>query len=553
MQATPSQYESPKLINKCLNGWGRAQKLCRMVGLLCVVLVVVYLVWFTLSPSLQSRWMLIDDHTIAWNLGSDRSLHASELFPNLMKSEAGRPGLESRYRPAYFFMTLLETMVWGDNTHQWYLSRQLMAAVFLLGVGYVTFELLGALGAVGVVLWVISFPWWMDIWCRLGPAENYCAFGLGIYLLAVVKILRPGFNEISRPLRIGLWIAFVLGNCLMFGSKENWLAILFPNFVIAFLLWRRKRTDLFGWLMLSISIMFNVGVGIATAIGLKNRGHVYADAYGVHVSFADLLSQLPIMIDGMWSALSAPLVIAILLIIWLLTTKFNDPRERARRVISLILGASIFIVFYIWHQLFYAGSWHLAMRYAFPIELLAPGFLVFVLSQVASALSQRVSVTISKTLLSAACLALSVPQWNWGNIEAIRSQSEGYAALSQKFTAFLDEVSQDARNDPNSVVVIEADASGIPWEFEPVISVARYLNLYGLADRTFLRLHGSAKRPPVKVLRDMIGRLSKTGKLRGSTAARIQPIDQLKDQQCISLMITSDTSNLCSTQTRVPL
>jgi hypothetical protein len=71
---------------------------------------------------------MIDDHEIFNFLGPRLHLPLTEIWSTLVaKTEVG--SLQGLFRPGYYVFKLIETSLWGDNVHLWYLARTIGFAV----------------------------------------------------------------------------------------------------------------------------------------------------------------------------------------------------------------------------------------------------------------------------------------------------------------------------------------------------------------------------------------------------------------------------------------
>ena len=118
----------------------------------------------------EANWWLIDDHEIFLFLGHRNHLPFSELFSTMLaKTEVGT--WQGRYRPVYYFLRILETCLWGNNVHLWYLTLAVTMAIFIGALWWALSRFLPFWLSLAALIPVITLYFWSDIWTRLGPCE----------------------------------------------------------------------------------------------------------------------------------------------------------------------------------------------------------------------------------------------------------------------------------------------------------------------------------------------------------------------------------------------
>ena len=192
-------------------------------NLILFILVVVGLLGLY-YPNLEAQWGIIDDHEVFSYLGDDLELHMNEILPVLVKyTEIGNYGKTTRYRPAYHFIRILESWLWGAKVHYWYFFRFLLlvTSVFLLWKSFQPF--LGTIFGGLLTLMLISGSWMGNIFSRLGPSETYAFCGLSVYIYSSYKLFEHGGH---RAIGIKWWSIHTLACLVCIGSKENFLFML---------------------------------------------------------------------------------------------------------------------------------------------------------------------------------------------------------------------------------------------------------------------------------------------------------------------------------------
>lgn len=167
-----------------------------------------------------------DDHEIVMASGN--------AIGSWLHSEAFQPWL--RWRPSYYTMRYLETMLWHNNAFAWHLTRLIgiSSGIYLLCLSSI--KIIGpATGSLLGIALVFS-PVLNDFAQILGPAETYCFFGLSLWafgctgLLEWFGLLKNECFQARNKMSSG-WHAFLvlIGSVIAAGSKENLVILMLPN------------------------------------------------------------------------------------------------------------------------------------------------------------------------------------------------------------------------------------------------------------------------------------------------------------------------------------
>jgi hypothetical protein len=176
-------------------------------------------------PVLNSSFGLIDDHEIIWFIYEFNTNR--DILKILNNTEFGLSSDISRFRPVYYFLRVLESVLWGNNPFSWYLTRFIIALLFSLTFAYTVSKLFPNYLSTILIVVVLSSKYWSDIFTRLGPSENYSVFGFTIFIIWVIRFL----SIKKLTLLSTLWLTFSL--LIMAGSKENLLiVIIIPIFIL---------------------------------------------------------------------------------------------------------------------------------------------------------------------------------------------------------------------------------------------------------------------------------------------------------------------------------
>lgn len=176
-------------------------------------LLILAITSISFVPMLFSGFGLIDDHEII-SLNEALSYRGIYGFINYWL------GFEDfqetiRFRPTYILLRGIEALIFGTNFALWDFSRLIMCLVFGLGVYSIVDTLLDKRYAVILACISVAAPWSPYVFFKLGPAESYGLFFLGILLWVLASNLRNKY------------LYLVLISCLLVGVKESFLPFIF--------------------------------------------------------------------------------------------------------------------------------------------------------------------------------------------------------------------------------------------------------------------------------------------------------------------------------------
>ena len=437
------------------------------------------------GENIRAKWWVQDDHEIMLYLGTDQTTSLSELPHLLMGTEVGRPGGFTRYRPTYFTLRICETIIWGDSPRLWYGARLVMFAVSFALFWRVLARWIGIAPAGMVVLYCLTYRFWGDIWCRLGPAETYCVLGTAMFVVGVAAIVRYARSESQPSWRrtIGYWILLTAGAMLAMGSKENFLLMLLPTWAVVVLLLRTKRMSKIAGSFSALVTAYGVFIGICVVMAVSRSG---VDVYSRSVSSGYRLSLAghafaQVFANISWWDLAPVAVLAGAAIFW---------RAHIRAFIAPFIRTAVIVVclllFYVSQFVFYNGQWPTGgMRYDFPGALVCPLYWVAVAALFMDMLRiARVRSNVVRFLQVAAVLVLAALVFNKG-FAPIRKRCKLNVALTRGFTGLLDRAVDRLRKDPDRPVVV---ISYSIRDGEASVSIQRFLRAKGARNPLYLKL-----------------------------------------------------------------
>ena len=462
--------------------------------------VLFLLVSFYMFGQLRhSELGLIDDHEILRFLGPDHVIRLSDI-PSILfgQTEVGRWGHDTRLRPVYYLVRIIESALWGTDTGLWYSVRVVIVAftAMMASVTVLRATLRGAadrlqqsltvlISLIAGVL-VLTLPAWSDIATRMGPAETYVAPAIAVFALGAVEIW-------ATPARKHGWILLVVGYLLAVGSKEDCLVLIVPLLVVTLAKFGPARRPRFLIILFAIAATATAYEALGIALGTAG-----VDIYGNRRTaglLVDVLSSNPF--------LASTLFFTVIALIWdvsrLAPGKDTGSSTQLGRALSWLrlfpftlvsaLTVALVIGEAFLYQNYYSEGVFSPVRYGFITELcLVVGFVTLLaivarLVSTAGALRWSIGVAaaigLTLTVLSTP-LADHLTQFN-----SARPLSIALAAQSQFVSQEIQQGIADVRDHGGSQVVLVVDQ---PLDYERVQSLSEFLAYYGATDAVYLQV-----------------------------------------------------------------
>lgn len=179
--------------------------------------VIVYI------PLWNAQFWVIDDHEIIAMrqtfIESKVGLWQS-LYDMLLATEVGHFPNGSRFRPFYYFVRIVKSILFENNSTVWFIFQTTVFFMALLAFGQAIKNTLPtAITALAMVL-LASLPFNLDMWSRLGPGENGAFF---FFMLFFLGLSRLGKNTWAWPI-------CCLAATAAMGYKENFILLILPLF-----------------------------------------------------------------------------------------------------------------------------------------------------------------------------------------------------------------------------------------------------------------------------------------------------------------------------------
>ncbi len=507
-------------------------------------LVALMLATYSLGPLNRSQWAIQDDHEIAFFAGPTGHLSFWDIPRTLAESEIGSAGRIARFRPSYMGLRLLEVSLWGFSPTGWFRTRMVLYSLSVFLVGWVVAARIGIVAAVGVLVWVLSAPYWFYVWGRLGVAESYAAFGCALWALGIYLLWSDATTSAHIPryrLSLGI-LLFVLGNAVAVGGKETLLILAVPNLILAIVEIRSgRRGGARSWACLA-----NVLVAIAVATPLLFYFTAKpVDYYGQSVELQQRVAVLALGAIRL-TILHDAFIVA--LAVWLGTrilafSRIVRPSSAWHRLTSfLTLASASALALFLSQFVLYNGDITPNTHYQFPAALAGPALLVVISICLRDYFHRTGALRTERAVyyISAAAF-LGVALLSLHGFREQRETSQGWAAATTDFTTRVTAAATMARAHHNVPIVI---ISGRPLDFEPIVSVDRFLRVLGASNPLFLVLDWDTSRrqwSPLELhIASSVEQLARDGGLGFQPARQLNPA-----APCLSIGLSHEPRQSC--------
>jgi hypothetical protein len=489
-------------------------------------------------PSFSAWFLPIDDHEYVRYLGTN-SLDIWQVPYQLFRTtEVGSFGHSSRFRPIYYLIRLLLISTIGGHPGTAFFFRAAIQAVvafmafaacrnvFQKASSSVlerrlrdTWSLIIAIGVVG------SFSW-IEISTRLGPAELELAFGVGLTVLALTKLIT--ITGTTNRFPNNYFAAMLLGVVIASGSKENGTITLIPLAYILFKERRILRQSAFKVVMILIALITPLLVLSNTVIDNLRNG----------ASYEDRKFTIPQIWDLLYSHAQTPYFLIILIctvltyLLWSVTKTISDKA-------GLVLVAFFFLL-NISESFFYGDNagpirYKLLSDYSFVLVLGITFFQLFNYFCRQNKIRPVGAITAFLVLVFAVLVINSPIQ----NLINQNKQSENTFASSSTWRKSIAELSNLAAQNNTTPILIHEFDSAIDGEM--TVSLIRFLKYKGMTNTIFLQIHERQNNWD-EALRNLT-----SYSIYGNLDLGISPLSQLSKAAksiCISFGTNLDNPNL---------
>ncbi len=482
-----------------------------------------YYLW---GYNLKASWHLIDDHEIMRFLGSDEKMLLSELPSKLLSTEVGTWGKTLRFRPAYYFLRLLETCLSGNSPFWWYFTRYLMFCISVMILWRIMQQNIGMIFSIVFVLFVFAFKYWSHIFVRIGPAETYAVFGIALYSFAFMYFYRHIHGKIELKYKWGLGLCMSIGAMVSIGSKENFVLLIIPTIFLLYCGLRKRKMNLVLLINSSVIIGFCLFVGIVIYLALSATGH------DIYANDTTTSSRLKILLQGLLQVVTkfkllVIIPLGVLLGIIIRYKKGKDAFYTYIKVVkkNLILLAVILFI-YLSQYVFYNGKWPHNGHYDFPGMLTVPFFYLLILHTLSEVCKiMKISGIYNWGIRIFVITVLFFQFYPMNKYKHLRKVSYENQKFTTELKRTLGGIVEECKAQPDTPILIE---SLDVWDYEPIWSIRIFLSVKGIENPMYLRLNGysgnSFTSGRKKILADALQRISENGGWAGYL-----PLSQLEE------------------------
>jgi hypothetical protein len=431
--------------------------------------------------TLRGNWWVIDDHELINFMGPTGRLAWKEFIPKLLQTEVGQPGAYVRYRPIYFIFRLLGAAVLGNHPILWYAVQLAILIFFICTLWYLTAQFIGLLSGGLFTLFILSGLYWPDIFARLGADETYAVLGFTFFVLGAYGVIT---HAELRALKLD-WLFILLGSIIAVGSKENEIILIVPlAFLFIFQLKRRKFSR---WILIAfmLSMGWILSISSVLVVALAATG---MDQYANSVHPVE---RIGVLIHGIFSLRGVSILIPLLISLglWGYYARFCKKPIISKYLRYLSFSIMAIFVFYLSQYVFYNGYWPANNRYDFPGMLYTPLLFLLIYSYGVKIYGEQ-----DQTRKSVSLIHFFIPVVM---LIAILVYQDGFAyanyavgnhvELSNNFSNQINSIGILSKADSRLAIILEA---GAPFDYEPIISYAKFLRADGVSNPIYVRWTG---------------------------------------------------------------
>lgn len=470
---------------------------------------------YIFGPNFKAKFWLIDDHEILYFLSSKTNQRSwGDFFYILFnQTEVGEFGVNTRFRPSYYVLRLIETFLWKDNPTLWYISRFSILVSFLFSLTLLYRFILSTPVALAWVFTSFSFIYWADIFFRLGPGETYIVLGFSIFTLS-------SFNW-KKKLNSGLlvFILQIVSVMIMIGSKENMVLTAFLP--ILFYVFPKTEIRRVSFLKFIYAIPFVFSLSIVYAVFSAISANP-VDINGNSIQFSTKIYKILNLLSSPLAFQPLIFCLVALVLVFKRSRLFWFFRYRKNLFfLFLFLFANILL-----NIVFYGGDLPQNNRYDFPTSIFS---IVFVIIGLGFILGQVFRIYKIKPRIPIGLISLVVASFGFSSlsINELQNSSRKNAKRTMALSQAIEEMKQESLQ--STAIIYVRDYT----DFEPADSFLRISKYNELPWKIFLVID------PIRYnsdfhdgLMDYLRNLSKTGDTkRGITSDN--EMKSLKRLNCI--------------------
>lgn len=433
-----------------------------MIHKLVPLLVFAVFGYYLIGGLFSARLGMIDDHEIPYFLGSDGVIKLVDLPKVIGMTEIGAWGEYLRFRPSYYTIRVLETMLWRDNATMWFVTRYVLL-VLSMWMGFrIMSQYLPKILSYLFLFYTMTMPFWADILTRLGPSETYAVLALMLF---------------AYGWQFGKSGLLFLGYILAVGSKENMLFLL-PLLIIWLVIKIIKksltRNEIFG-VILSLGFTAWILGGIILATSRAGT-----DIYGTPISYRYRITRfvwdIPKIIAerSMYFSVATTFIMAF----------FALAKKYRKLAMAPLVCAAILYISVASQYIFYPNTIPSHSRYDYPALVLVRIIdLVAIYGLVRLTSSWRWNKLIRVALLGILGMYTGLGIYRYG-YQHTHSRITTVVLATSSFASKIDTIITTAKKTEDMTLVFVSERY---IDFEPVSSVLRYLNAKEIRNRIEFR------------------------------------------------------------------
>jgi len=411
--------------------------------------------YYLFGANFSAKLGMVDDHEIVSFLGPDQKIRITEIPQLLMRTEVGKWGTALRFRPIYYTIRIVESMVWKDNPQLWYGTRLVIFALSLTLAYLILETFVGAVPSIAILGYILTGDYWKDIWTRLGPSEIYAVLGLAMFAWGVVKDK--------------IWVVSV-GAIVCMGSKENFFFLLIPLLYLLGAKW--KQITVKQRVLLGVGVVTGVLVALPMYLATKSAGTTF-----YHESLS-LSQRLQLMVMKTPKILYWYRVLPIFGVSAMINGYYYWKMKRSVPYILTLVFLGVVVATQVF---FYGELWPGNNRYDFP------GVLAIQLFGLFSVLTlPKVARRIGIITLTIYLLSFSFNKGYYPIREAARQNAIRTQAFQNEINLFKNKIDDN----PGKSILFETNS---PLYYEQIASTRRYLLYYGYPREMYFRYVGGSE------------------------------------------------------------
>lgn len=454
---------------------------------LCIAIISIVVGYLLIGQNLQAKFFYIDDHEIPFYLNGKERMELKDFNQALAKTEFYGFGKGARFRPAYSFFRITETALWGDNPFLWYASRLIMFILSFFVFWIILKRYVGIIPGFLIIMYTLTFPFWTDIWARMGPGEVYCVPALSLFIWSYLNILEGKRTYLS-------WMVLATTSFSIVGSKETFAFLIFFILFLDGYLYSKKRFDINAAIYSFISLLLIGYVLVGVGLYVYNTGNdFYMNSVDFNIRFLQLIENIVTHSTHYWNKLYPFNYLGIVFsicLLFILTKKMISLAKTTKKCITICIWKLFWIisltaVMVISQIYFYNGVWPTNIRYDFPGMLFIPIFITvfyYFLRKISVLLYSK---RIGQILSVAFCLFLTGLIYKNG-YHPIIFASEANATRTIEFTLRLTQIKNDVSKDKEIPIVLESCSQ---QDLEFITALNRFLFGSFLNRTVFLSTH----------------------------------------------------------------